>query len=113
MQPLRANSPTEDFKILEPVVDESTPEQKLTTEYKELASASQTKDGKIILDHLQKRVDDYTQALLHTNYSDKDPMLTAASVMAAQSVIQEFEAVLRDVEVAKGAVRDATRASRR
>lgn len=104
---MRANSPVNDFNLLNPVVDELESVEKLTKEHRELAKAAKTKDGQIILDHLQSRVDAFTEVLKTRPVSDQDPNMALARFMAAQQVIQEFEAVLNDVEIAKQAVKDA------
>lgn len=105
---MRANSPTDnDLSVLNPVVDETTPSEKVSREHIELAKAAKAPAGKIILDHLQERIDDYTNTLKNSNFADKSPEQTAVSVMTAQAVIKEFESVLRDVEISKNVVKDA------
>lgn len=105
---MRANSPVDDFKVLNPVEDDQTAVEKLSKEHVELAKAAKAPAGKIILEHLQKRIDDYMNTLKNANFADSDPTQTAVSVMTAQAVIREFESVLNDVEISKQAVKDAT-----
>lgn len=104
---MRANSPTEDFGLLNPVEDDSESVNKVPEDVKKLAKAAKTKDGQIILDHLQKRIDDFTNVLKSSPVTDTDPQMALSRFMAAQIVIQEFEAVLRDVEISKQTVHDA------
>lgn len=103
-----ANSPlpVDDPTVLNPPEDEN-PVEKLSKEHIELAKAAKAPAGKIILDHLQKRIDDYRNTLENSNFADNDPTQTAVSVMTAQAVIKEFQTVLRDVEISKQAVKDA------
>lgn len=103
---MRANSPVDDFKVLNQVEDEA-PVDKLSPEHVELAKAAKAPAGKIILDHLQKRIDDYRNTLENSNFANNTPEQTAVTVMTAQAVIKEFQTVLRDVEVSKQAVKDA------
>lgn len=107
-QVLRANSPVDDFAVLNDVVEDS-PSQKISTEMKELAKAGNSRDGKIILDHLQLRVDTFLNQMKVMDVVSVDPITALARVLAAQTIIQEFESVLNDVEVSKNAVADAAK----
>lgn len=106
---MRANSPlpADDFSVLNQVEDVESPVEKLSREHIELAKAAKAPAGKIILDHLQKRIDDYRNTLENANFADNDPTQTAVTVMTAQAVMREFKSVLYDVEVSKQAVKDA------
>jgi len=106
---MRANSPvSNDFGVLNVVEDDGAVGQ-VPQDVKTLAKAAQTKDGQIILEHLQRRVDDFVAVLKNKPVTDSDPQMALARFMAAQIVIQEFEAVLRDVATAESAVKDAQR----
>lgn len=106
---MRANSPTNDFSLLNPVEDELEVAQKVTDAHKQLAKAAKSKDGQIILDHLQARIEAFTTVLKTNPVTDVDPQMALAKFMSAQMVIQEFEAVLKDVEISKQVVDDAKR----
>jgi hypothetical protein len=113
-EPLRANSPVNnDFGVLNlpGEDDELSPVQKLTKEHLELAKAAKSANGKIILDHLQKRVDTFSSQLKSQDLVSIDPTTALARVMAAQLVIQEFEAVLNDAALAVKTVEDAVKQS--
>lgn len=103
---MRANSPVDDLSVLNPVEDEA-PEDKIDPYVKLLAKAAKSEPGKIILDHLRKRKDDYETSLKNADFSAQDPTTTAVQVMTAQAVIKEFGAVLNDVDIAIQSIKDA------
>jgi hypothetical protein len=94
---MRANSPTEGFELLNLVTDE--PEKKMPTkEELELAKIGKSADWQIILKHLNSRIDAYKADLLNRNFTSTDPMAALATVMSAQAVINEFNALIKEVE---------------
>jgi hypothetical protein len=105
---VRANSPVNDFTVLNPVEDEPSI-YKVTDEQKALVSASKSRDGKIILDHLQSKVDEAIYTLKHGEFVGMDPTTVAAIVIGSQQAIRVFEDVLKSVEISKQAVKDAAK----
>lgn len=113
---MRTNSPTpanDDFSVLAlPDENQPSPLEKVTKEHLDLAKAAKSADGQIILEHLQKRIDDFTSQLKNIDLVKVDPTTALARTMAAQLVIAEFEAVLKDCETSIQAVEDAAKASK-
>jgi hypothetical protein len=106
---MRANSPTDSsFDLLNPVVDPA-PADRLTPDVKQLAKASKSKEGQIILEHLQTRLDHFVTILKSTPIDGSDSTMALAKMMAAQMVIQEIETIFKDVTIAQEAVKDATK----
>lgn len=105
---MRANSPlpVNDMSVIN-VVEDVLPSERLSPEHVQLAKAAKAPAGKIILDHLQKRIDDYRNTLENANFANNDPAQTAVTVMTAQAVMREFRTVLQDVEISTQAVSDA------
>lgn len=104
---MRANSPTNGFEVLNQVEDEA-PATKITPEQRALVAAANTKDGKLILDHLQKHIDVRIELLKHGDFKNMDPTSIAVSVLASQQIISVFEDVLSAVELSKQAIKDAS-----
>lgn len=104
---MRANSPTNGFEVLNQVEDEA-PATKITPEQRALVAAANTKDGKLILDHLQKHIDVRIEMLKYGDFKNLDPTSIAVSVLASQQVISVFEDVLKAVELSKQAIKDAS-----
>lgn len=107
---MRANSPLPDsFSVLNPVEDSPTISEP-TAEMKQLARAAKSPDGKIILDHLQSKIAEYTSVLLSTDFSQSnDNIVALATVISLQKMIKEFEAVLSDVTISTEVVKDAAK----
>lgn len=105
---MRANSPLpSDFSILNPVEDELQ-SQEPTVEMKKLAKAAKSPDGKLILDHLNDKIEEYKNRLINTDFASyADSTVAMATVIATQKMIKEFEVVFNDVNIATQAVNDA------
>jgi hypothetical protein len=110
---MRANSPTTNdigSLLRLPTEDERTPLEKLTREELDLAKAAKSANGQIILQHLQRRVDNFTTQL-KSQKVEGDHVVALAKVMAAQVVIEEFEGVINESRQAIKAVEDAAKKS--
>ena len=105
---MRANSPVPDnFSVLNPIED-NVQNLEPTVEMKKLANAAKSADGKIIIEHLQSKIEDYTKVLLITDFSkSNDNVVALATVISLQKMIKEFEAVLNDIQISKEAVNDS------
>lgn len=104
---MRNNIPTDDFSVTQPVTDDP-PESKLTKEQKELAKVGNSANWKIITDYLDSRIEAYKKGLFGEDLSGKPAEVIGNRFLAAQSVIQEFEALKAEVETTTKAVKDAT-----
>lgn len=104
---MRANVPTDDFSVAQPVVDEPAA-AKITQEQRDLAKVGQSADWKIITKYLDSRIEAYKKGLFGEDLSGKPADVIGNRFLAAQSVIQEFEALKSEVETTTKAVKDAT-----
>lgn len=105
---MRANVPTDnDFATTLPPQDNSSPQDKVTQEQKELAKIGSSPDWKIITKYLDQRIDVYKNGLFGENLAGQDTAIIGQRFLAAQSVIQEFESLKNEVEQTTKAVHDA------
>lgn len=109
---MRANSPTDnDFAVLN-ALDEEEPIDKVTDEQKQLVKASKSKDGKVLLDYMQRQVDIQLEILKHGDFTKMTPTMATARLMATQQTLQIFEDVLSAVDTSKKAIEDASKQSK-
>lgn len=108
---MRANSPVDDFRVLEPPQEES-PESKLTPEHKQLAKLGKSAEWKLIKDYLDTRVNLYKNTLFGQDLSEMPAAEIGNRFLAAQTVVYEFEALIKEVEQTVQIVDDAIQAGR-
>lgn len=107
MDPLRTNSPVDDFKVLDAPDESIPPHEKVTKEQLELAKIGNSPNWKIIKDYLNNRIDNYKKGLFGEDLTGKDASVIGNRFLAAQTVIQEFEALINEVEMTAKSVEEA------
>jgi hypothetical protein len=109
---MRANVPTDnDENVLRPVVDDEAPIDKVTEEQKELAKIGNSPNLKILTDYLEKRIEIYKNGLFGEDLTGKSTAIVGQRFLAAQSVVAEFQSLIKQVEDNTHLVNEAAKAS--
>lgn len=97
---MRNNTPTDtgDFGVALPPTDDTPATQKITKEQRELSKIGNSADWKIITSYLNARIEVYKNGLFGEDLRKQSTEIIGQRFLAAQSVIQEFEALKTEVD---------------
>lgn len=96
-----------DMSAALPPQDNTPTQDKVSQDQKNLAKIGNSPDWTIISKYLDARIEVYKNGLFGENLAGQDTTIIGQRFLAAQSVIQEFEALKTEIEVNTKAVNDA------